>query len=40
MTRGRKVRFDAVAGGTGPAGPVTAIGPVVFTVACGGSANR
>ena len=37
MTRGRKVRFDAVAGGTEPAGPVPAIGPVVFTVAFGGT---
>jgi hypothetical protein len=37
MTRGRKVRFDAMAGGTEPAGPVTAIGPVVFTVAFGGT---
>ena len=37
MTRGRKVRFDAMAGGTELAGPVTAIGPVVFTVAFGGT---
>jgi hypothetical protein len=37
MTRGRKVRFSAMAGGTEPAEPVTAIGPVVFTVAFGGT---
>ena len=37
MTRGRKVRFSATAGGTEPAGPVTAIGPIVFTVAFGGT---
>jgi len=37
MTRGRKVRFDATAGGTEPAEPVTGIGPVVFTVAFGGT---
>jgi hypothetical protein len=37
MTRGRKVRFSATAGGTEPAEPVTVIGPVVFTVAFGGT---
>ena len=37
MTRGRKVRFD-VPGGVGePPDPVPAIGPVVFTVAFGGT---
>ena len=36
MTRGRKVRFGAADGGTEPPEPVTAIGPVVFTVVFGG----
>jgi hypothetical protein len=37
MTRGRKVVFGVADGGTEPAGPVTSIGRVVFTVAFGGS---
>jgi hypothetical protein len=38
MTRGRKVRFDAVGGVDEPPGPVPAISPVVFTVAFAGTA--
>ena len=38
MTRGRKVRFDAAAGGADPAEPVAAVGPVVFTVVFDGTA--
>jgi len=38
MTRGRKVRFDAAGGAVEPPEPVPAIGPVVFTVAFGGTA--
>ena len=38
MTRGRKVRFDAAGSAVEPPEPVPAIGPVVFTVAFGGTA--
>ena len=36
MTRGRKVRFDAVGGVAELPEPVAALGPVVFTVVFGG----